>query len=170
MNKNLNIEKLLQKYFDGTSLLEEEKALKAYFSGDEVAEHLKQYQPLFQYFESAKSVRLEKELDEWSGGEVRQLKTKNRNIRWMSIAASMALILGLWFYQNDSISSQDKIAEIDWSKYEPENPEEAMKQTVSALKLLSSKLNGGTKAAAKELDRMIDVKDIIQMKKTQFNY
>lgn len=44
------INKLLDKYFAGTSTLEEEKLLKAYFSSDDVASEHLMYQPLFTAF------------------------------------------------------------------------------------------------------------------------
>ncbi|CEN50392.1 hypothetical protein [Capnocytophaga canimorsus] len=54
--ENLKTEEIrikLEKYFEGTSSLEEEKELKAYFTSAGVASELEQYRPLFTYMEQA---------------------------------------------------------------------------------------------------------------------
>ena len=45
-----NIEKLLVKYENAETTLEEENSLRTYFSSNEVAPHLKEYQLIFNYF------------------------------------------------------------------------------------------------------------------------
>ncbi len=44
------IEKLIEKYLEAKTTLEEEKILKDYFSKDEVPSHLEEYKTLFNYF------------------------------------------------------------------------------------------------------------------------
>ncbi|MFJ1366323.1 hypothetical protein ACILDU_07745 [Capnocytophaga canimorsus] len=54
--ENLKTEEIrikLEKYFEGTSSLEEEKELKAYFTSAAVSPELEQYRPLFTYMEQA---------------------------------------------------------------------------------------------------------------------
>mgnify|MGYP000076261084 FL=1 len=45
-----NIEKLVIKYKNGTTSLEEESILRNYFTGESVAAHLQEYVPMFTYF------------------------------------------------------------------------------------------------------------------------
>ncbi len=47
----MNIEELLNKYFEGETSSEEEQQLRTYFSSGEVPEHLIVYKPLFAYIE-----------------------------------------------------------------------------------------------------------------------
>lgn len=49
--KTEQIKRLLDRYFEGETTLEEEKRLRAYFSGDDVAEELQSYTDQFRYAE-----------------------------------------------------------------------------------------------------------------------
>ncbi|MEM0995179.1 MAG: hypothetical protein AAGI49_19265 [Bacteroidota bacterium] len=169
MKETKYIEQLLEKYFEGATSLSEEQSLKAYFQQDNIAEHLKAYQPLFQYFKSAKKLQTDQEIAPWGGGVVRQLSTQSRTWWTWRIAASIAIVLSIWWYANDTWSSQNTVIathEIDWSQHEPEDPEKALQHTLAALKLLSSKLNNGAKQAGKELDRMNDLGDLMGVERS----
>ena len=69
------IAKLLDKYMDGTSTLEEEDILAAYFRGQDIPQEWADYQQLFQEIEAMKP----------------QPKVKKRWIGW-SVAASVAVL------------------------------------------------------------------------------
>ncbi len=45
--ESVNVKKLLDAYFEGTTSLEEEKSLQNYFNNETVADDLVQYQPIF---------------------------------------------------------------------------------------------------------------------------
>ncbi len=79
-----HIEKLLEKYLDGQSTLEEEAQLKNYFTNDSVAPHLNEYKAMFSYFATNKKVSYEKELP-----AVPQTKP----IHWLRYAAGLALLM-----------------------------------------------------------------------------
>lgn len=160
MNSSSNIKELLEKYFEGETSVAEERQLKTYFNNGKVAEEFLPYQDLFQYFKVAKQVSFQGETASLEGVKVRTLTPRNKVLTWLSIAASIALVIGLWFYYPSS-QEDAKVAEIDWSQYEPDDPEEALEYTIAAMKLLSSKLNGGAKKAAKELDRIADIEEVI---------
>ena len=70
------IAKLLDKYMDGTSTLEEEDILTAYFQGQDIPQEWADYQQLFQEIEAMKP----------------QSKVRKRWIGW-SVAASVAVLL-----------------------------------------------------------------------------
>ena len=82
----VNIEKLLEAYFEGQTSLEEEAALCAYFKSREVAPHLQAYTPLFKGLSAARQ-------------EVSQRKVElphHRVAFWRyGIAATVAIGIGI---------------------------------------------------------------------------
>ena len=128
------IEDILEKYFQGETSIAEENQLKEYFSSPNVAQHLEQYKPMFGYFSQAKEQKSTYEIP---------LESKKRNVAWLSIAASVVLLLGIGTYffvseQNDTavVASQTELGTYD-------DPEEALKATQKALALLSNNVNVG---------------------------
>lgn len=120
-----SIEKLLGKYFEAETTVQEEQQLKAYFSGKEVAPHLAQYAPLFGYFEQSKR--------EPSPEIVFKKPSKTGYIRWMSVAAVLVIGFSIYFnYQNQ----QEKQADV------------AYQQAREALEMLSENFNNGAKEMA----------------------
>jgi len=105
----LDIEKLLEKYYDGETSLEEERALKQFFQGEEVPEHLRSHSAQFGYFAQARkeqpSLNFNHELalmlDPPRQGPVRRL-----GMWLLRIAAGLALlIIGFgagWLFQSKS--------------------------------------------------------------------
>ena len=157
--KQVNIKQLLEKYFEGATSLAEEQQLRTYFNSSEVAEELQAYQPLFQYFAQAKKTKLPQQFE----GELEAVLQRPAKRRFMrrvlqmgSVAASVMLVIGsyFWYYGAD----MDTVAEqqIQWEQYEIEDPEQALKETKKALKLLSRKLNSGTKKVAKSVDKVVE--------------
>ena len=47
----MNIDELLERYFEGETSAEDECRLRSFFASDEVPEHLAAYKPLFAYFD-----------------------------------------------------------------------------------------------------------------------
>ena len=58
------ITSLLEKYFDGTTSLQEETQLKNYFSSNDVDPKLVQYKPLFEFWEEEASIELDDSFDD----------------------------------------------------------------------------------------------------------
>lgn len=130
----INIEKLLQKYLDAETSIAEEKELKAYFLSDNVAPHLEEYQALFGYFSISKKEKLTKPI---------QLKTKKQSWKWLSVAASIVLLVSVYTgYQNNQQVKAEKI----------------YNETRLALGLLSENLNKGNNAIA-QLQHFEDAKN-----------
>ena len=122
------IEKLLQKYFEAETSIAEEKMLRDYFTSTDVAPHLEQYKPLFGYFEAEVSQTFEKDLP---------LKPRKRNVvAWISVAASVVLLSGLFFITNNQSANTDELGTYD-------DPEVAFRETQKALNMISSTVNVG---------------------------
>lgn len=127
------IEKLLEKYFDAATSTAEENVLKAYFSSPDVAPHLEQYRPMFGYFTQQATEKFEKTVP---------LKPRKRNVVWLSVAASLVLMLGLYAILVPSFTTSQG----DLGTYE--DPEVAFQETQKALNMLSSQVNVGVSGAA----------------------
>ena len=127
------IEDLLEKYFQGETTIAEEKELKAYFSSPNVAQHLEQYKPMFGYFSQVKEQKSTQEIP---------LKAKKRNVAWLSIAASVVVLLGIgtYFFVSEK-NATPAVAQSELGTYD--DPEEALAATQKALALLSNNVNVG---------------------------
>ncbi|MBK8347947.1 MAG: hypothetical protein IPL08_10055 [Saprospiraceae bacterium] len=130
------IDTLLNKYWEGSTTVEEEYFLKKYFSSENIDEAHKPYMELFMYFEDRSAIT-------YPVKEV-QLVSESRKVKWAtirkmvySVAAASVLVLGavsvMKNMQPDPIQSQTAMAG------EIEDPEEALRVTKEALALVSSK-------------------------------
>ncbi|MEA1786903.1 hypothetical protein U1E44_12445 [Arenibacter sp. GZD96] len=83
-----NIEKLVEKYFEGNTTVAEEAKLKLYFSNEaQVAPHLKAYTTMFTYFAKAK--------EECYTGKL-PVRTPINYAKWVSVAAAVVLVCGIY--------------------------------------------------------------------------
>jgi uncharacterized linocin/CFP29 family protein len=124
------IENLLEKYFDGETSITEENELKKYFSSSNVAPNLEQYKPLFVFFIENKKETLTK--------KVNLISTK-RNTTWLSIAASIVILLGVSSYMYFNVNEVKENKEL--GTYD--DPKEALEATQKALAMLSNHVNTG---------------------------
>lgn len=116
-----NIEKLIEKYVNASTTLQEEQILKNYFNSKEVAPHLKEYGTMFEYFKLSKEEILKKPI---------QLKTK-KNWKWLSIAASVTILISIFIGKKQYYQYQQR---------------KQFSQIKEALQLLSLNLNKGNDA------------------------
>jgi hypothetical protein len=138
---------LLDRYFLGETSLEEEQQLREYFRDGDIHPELAAYPPLFSYWEQAGEIVAPK---------VKRSAVRRRlSVRWLTAAAAAAVLLlslNTWFAPIDSgkpvIVAE---AEIDWSKYEVTDPEEAVRILHGALKTASTEINRGPKITIKGL-------------------
>jgi len=119
-----NIEKLLSKYQEAQTSLQEEAQLKDYFTSDNVAPHLQEYQYMFQYFEQSKQEHYTKNI---------RLERTQQKRKWIGMAASIALIIGIIGYTNYQNNQQAQQAYAD---------------TQNALQLIATHMNKGSVAIA----------------------
>lgn len=86
-----NIEKLLEKYLNAETTLQEEKVLSDYFTSTEVLPaHLEEYGMLFGYFKQNQSETFTKTI------KLKPEKSKKKNFKWLSVAASFALLVSVY--------------------------------------------------------------------------
>jgi hypothetical protein len=122
----VNIEKLLEKYFEGETSLEQEAELRRYFTSHKVPAHLEAYQDLFGYFESKASESFKKPL--------LPVKKAKLSYKWLSVAASIALLISVFIY-NKNETKKEQLAQ-------------SYQSTQQALQLISKSLNKGAFAMA----------------------
>ena len=122
------IEQLLDAYFEGETSLDQEKALRDYFTSDNVSDHLEMYIPMFSAFAEAKKEKFTGEIN---------LPTINKSWKWIPVAASIAVVMGLFLMLNTN-----KINEQDYGTYK--DPEVAALKTKQALLMVSNFMNQGT--------------------------
>lgn len=120
------IEILIEKYFQGETSIAEENELKNYFSSPDVAQHLMQYKPMFCYFSVAKEEKSAKQIP---------LQSRKRIVAWLSVAASVVVLLGVGISMFNNSQPQDL------GTYD--SPEVAFRETQKALALLSGNVNKG---------------------------
>jgi len=126
-----NIEKLVEKYLNAETTLEEETTLKNYFTEGPVATHLQEYAYMFNYFATVKDETYTKTI------ELEPKKSKARNFKWLSVAASVMLLFSVFIgkHQYDEYQQRKK-AEVIYA------------QVTKGLKLLSTNLKKGEQAVA----------------------
>jgi len=154
------IERLLDKYFEGTSSLEEEKQLRDLFRRpSEVPRGLEPYAPLFRHFDAEQELELSDAFDERLLASLDAPSPGRRPRLWpvlARVAAVLLLAFGVWWiYPTEPPAPQQ--AAINWEQYEPATPEEAYRVVRLALLRTSSELNEGARTAAKEIDKLNEV-------------
>ncbi len=120
-----NIEQLVGKYLNAETSVQEEATLREYFLSDNVAPHLQEYQLMFSYFQFSKDETYTKTI------ELKPKSTKRKNLKWLSVAASVALLFSVY---------------IGVDQYEKYKQRQAYAQVENALKMLSTNLNKGKSA------------------------
>ena len=122
-----NIEKLVEKYENAETSLQEETTLRNYFTGGNVAPHLQEYEYMFNYFATTKDETYTKTI------QLEPKKSKKKNFKWLSVAASVVLLFSVFIGKNE----YDKYrAEVEFQKIS------------KGLKLLSSNFKKGEQAIA----------------------
>lgn len=130
-----SIEKLVVKYENAETTLQEEATLKAYFLSDNVAPHLEEYQMIFTYFQTSQDVTYTKPIE---------FKTKKRNYKWLSVAASVVLLFSIYI-GGDAIANKGKV-EINSFSDLPLEAQVEYSKVQKALKMLSGNLKKGNEA------------------------
>ncbi len=120
------LEKLLEKYFEGETTISEEKELKVYFTRETVPSHLERYKDLFQFFSEESNITATK--------DIKIPTSKTSWYKWVGVAASVALIAGIFFTR-----TSPKPEELGTF----EDPEIALQETKKILNMVSQIMNEG---------------------------
>ncbi len=123
-----NIEKLLEKYDNAETTLQEEAQLRDYFTSDTIAPHLEYYKPMFVHFSKAQEDAFTKDVP-------LNTKKKTRLYQWISVAAVAVLMLGIMIPQVWNKQGHSE----EYSKEDIE----LYNKTKAALVLMSSNFNEG---------------------------
>ncbi len=141
------IEKLIVKFYEGETSLDEEKALRAFFAGGEVPEHLQEHRGMFGFFEKERSAEIMNEtfddalfarLEHSEGRVVGMSGGRTRNIYIASVAAAAVLLIAValtFVFRTERTASYSKSDEMAYA-----NAREA-------LMIVSSNLNRGVSKA-----------------------
>ncbi len=128
-----DINKLLEKYWEGETTLDEEKYLKEHFASNKSSDN--KSQAIFNYFREEKRIS-------YHG----KFKSPKNNIfkinftREFAIAASIVILLGLAFLMRNYVKDTPKSHLV---KYEVKDPQKAKEITKNALALLARNYNKG---------------------------
>ncbi len=151
-----DIDKLLEKYFQGDTSLDEENELKQHFSQHAIDPDLGHWKPLFIYLKSEKGVEMPAlkavQLRPILGGK----RTGWRKFYALAVAAAMlaAFAIGGFLYQKNMAKEKARIAYEKLHTDTFDDPEKAMAEIQKALSLVSRKMNKGKNEAAKGLKKV----------------
>jgi hypothetical protein len=153
---------ILDKYFAGESSREEEALLRAYFSHAAIDQKLEAYRSLFACFAEVKQLELPKDFDAKLLERLQVARPASALRVWrvniMRLAAAILLAIGVWqgiaYLLPAAEVESEAVAAVDWSRFEPESPEEALRIAQSALMKASSALNRGMDVAAEEIEKV----------------
>lgn len=154
------IQRLLEKYWNCETSVQEEKDLQTFFSGGDVAEEFQKYTPLFSYIRDEQSVVPSDSFSEKLKGALRT-KGKDRYVTirifkpLLRVAVSVLLVIGMAisFY---FISKQDNRPQFVETF---EDPNAAIQQATYALEKLSHALHK-SETVSVETIQFIDDLDI----------
>lgn len=125
----IEVEKLLVKYENAETTLREEAILRTYFLSKKVPAHLKEYEHIFSYFKASKNE---------TSTVKKGFMTITKNYSWMSIAASVLLLLGIY------------VGNIKFREYQEKNEAlNTLEAVTKGLKLVSTNLNKGNQSFKK---------------------
>lgn len=142
---------LLERYFAAETTAAEEAALRDYFGGEDVDPRLAAHAAWFDYLRRAGRERLPADF-------AVVLPARRRSLRWRGLLAAAAAVLLLcclwWWSQPPAGPRTDKLAAVDWSKYEVQDPESAARILQASLRKAGAGLRTGTEEAAREMERL----------------
>ena len=97
----LEVRKILDKYWEGETSLEEERALSNYFTQHDVPDDLAQFAPLFTFFTQERNISMSSEI-KTPTPQVNPQAVVRKISWWRAVAAAAMLTLGIFFYSSTS--------------------------------------------------------------------
>ncbi|PPK87804.1 hypothetical protein CLV84_0757 [Neolewinella xylanilytica] len=153
--KHAQATELIERYFAGSTSLEEEAALKAYFRNGDVAPQLQHYAPLFHYWEAELAT---------TAPPKRTAPVRKLPRRLLAVAAAILLLLTVQFVHRQQAPDVTgfPVAQrqpVDWSRHEITDEKEAMRFLKKVLKNTSENLTKAPEITIRELrevERILD--------------
>lgn len=141
------LKKLIDKYFEGETSLDEERKIKETFENNPELQHRFPESALFLALVAEKEVRPSKDL----AGQFEQPEAKVRHMHFgttLKWAASIVIVLSTIFLLFPFNPSGDKAYSDSF-----ENPEEAYEEARKALAMVGGKMNHGRSGAANKIQK-----------------
>lgn len=139
-----NIEKLLEKYWEGETSSAEEEAIKNFFLKEPVPAHLKKEAALFNYYSNEREVKFKDQaFDRKLTNKIQAMKISQ--FSWLKIAAAFLLLFASIFVVYKLGKTADPGEKIADNTVTYEDPEIAYQETKKALLMISAKLNAPEK-------------------------
>ncbi|CAL2086178.1 hypothetical protein [Tenacibaculum sp. 190524A05c] len=143
-----NIERLIEKYLEAETTLQEETQLREYFTSGNVAEHLQDYAIMFGYFKQNQSETYTKTI------KLKPEIKRKKNFKWMTVAASLALLVSAY------------VGKIQYDEYQQRM---YFAQVKEALQKVSFHLNKGNDALYAVSDNLNKGNDAVKQLKIYEN-
>jgi hypothetical protein len=142
-----NIEKLIEKYFEGLTSLKEEDLLRRYFQGKNIREEWEIYRPMFQFFAAGRKRKHRLRFSAFFGN--------GRGRSMLAVAAGLLLLLALKFTLN-TYKASPEISQtfIDGKKYT--DIELIRKEALHALENLSESSDAVFSSQIEALDILFE--------------
>ena len=171
MKDYINIEDLLEKYWNCETSQAEEREIKKFFSGGNIPQHLEKYRELFILQQEEVLSRLGEEFDsriigmisgeENSLPEESIIKGKKRKMLFMKpligIAAALVITAGAWVvYDNIPSGTNDMLIADTYS-----SPEEALEGLEQIFGFVNAKLDKGYKAVEKGVEKSEPLRQVL---------
>ena len=150
-----HIEKLLEKYYQGETSIEEEKLLGAFFEGGDVPEDLKAEAELFGFFNRERKTALPGEMESKleamidTSRSARPVMGRSLRYYWISAAAAVILILVGIFVDKQLRQNSSLVVRLDTF----EDPYLAYAEAKKVLYMVSNKMNAA-REPLKNLDKL----------------
>ncbi len=158
-----DLNKLLEKYWNGETSLEEEKFIKNHFKEKDTGKSTDDLGALFAFFEKEKNIKYNGDLPKSKSVTKEPKVVKMTLIKRIAVAASILLVLGIGTYISNSYLAKNNNS---YAKNEIKDPEKARKIAEDALAMLASNYAKGEETMTKSIKNFEKVNIINSLIKT----
>lgn len=157
------IEQLLEKYWLCETSVAEEEELRSFFLNDAIPVHLTKYKAMFEIQQEDAEASLDERFDEQIlkiiNADEKKTVRKFTLRPVLQIAASIAVILGLWF----SIQFLNNQQQNDpWKQDTYHNPEQALAEVQKVLSMVSGQMERGQELVIQKVEKAEPLTSIIK--------
>ncbi|MEZ4988008.1 MAG: hypothetical protein R2795_23765 [Saprospiraceae bacterium] len=151
-----NIRQLLDRYFQSETTRAEEALLKDYFQQSDIPADLAEYRPLFNFWVQERQQQTSADFNQKMARKPSLLARRSPVRVWQwAAAAAIFIAVGSWYLVGGlQKEPPTAVASIDWSKYEPQTDEEALRMATKALIRTSSALKQSVTTATQEIENV----------------